>query len=449
MRSDGRRIVLSVLAVIAVAGLSFWAGRGTSERTNADAVSSQQEIQVRSIRGVPDKTEQARKFPQPAADDLNQEIRKTGNQAAGPAAPPALEPLPSSRPPSAPPISPSIEAARAAMGRKAYDKAAEMLRQALAEETDPEKRMVIGLMLYECRVRTQAYEEALTLGRELLTLSPSPEERLTLNRQLAALLHRMGKPDEAETLLSQSMAEEQDSAIRAKYDAQLRSVWRHTPGRTDEVVTNLTARVSANPQDELALRQLGDIYLKSRRDYKAAQPVYEQLAALYPEEQQIQAALVSIYRENHNYDGVRRVYENRLEQTGEDPTLRFQIAQTELQAGRGDEAVAYAEKHLAGEQATLFQLQLLSTVYDKAGRKDAAIATLDTAITRETNAQQQLSMQFQKAEMLIWNKQYVAAETLLRSIIKSAGDDQQTISRAKGEIVRIFEMQGKMSELNL
>jgi len=305
------------------------------------------------------------------------------------------------------------------------------------------------MMLYECLVRTQAYEEALTLGRELLTLSPSPEERLTLNRQLAALLHRMGKPDEAEALLTQAMAAEQDAATRAKYEAQMRSVWRHTPGRTDEVVSNLNARVAANPKDEAALRQLGDIYLKSRRDHKAAQPVYEQLAALHPEDQQLQSTLVGIYRENQNYDGVRRVYESRLAEAGEDPTLRLQIAQTELQAGRGDVAVAYAEQHLSGEKATPFQLQMLSTVYDKAGRKDAALATLDTAIGRETNAQQRVSMQFQKAEMLTWNKQYDAAETLLRSIIAAAGDDQQTVSRAKGEIVRIYEMQGKMSKLNL
>jgi tetratricopeptide (TPR) repeat protein len=310
--------------------------------------------------------------------------------------------------------------------------------------------MKIGQMLYECLVRTHAYEEALALGRELLELSPSPEERLTLNRQLAALLHRTGKAAEAEVLLVQAMGGEQDATVRAKYEAQLRGVWRHTPGRMDEVVSNLTERLAVNPKDEAALRQLGDIYLKSRRDPKAAQPVYEQLAALHPDDPQIQAALVGIYRETQTFEGIRGIYEKRLAQTGgNDPTLRFQIAQTELQAGRGDEAVAYAEKHLSGDNATPFQLQMLSTVYDKAGRRDAALATLDTAIARETNAQQRVSMQFQKVEMLIWNKKYGAAESLLRSIIASSGDDQQTVSRAKGEIVRIYQMQGRLSELNL
>jgi tetratricopeptide (TPR) repeat protein len=336
------------------------------------------------------------------------------------------------------------------MARKAYDKAREFLKSAFAATSDPDQRMAIGHMLYECLIRTQAYDEALKLGRELLTLNPTPQERLVLNQQLAALLHHMGKPAAAEALVTQAMSEERDAATQAKYEAQLRGIWRHTPGRTAEVVSNLTDRLATNPQDESALRQLGDIYLKSRRDHKAAQPVYEQLAALHPDDPQIQTALIGIYRENENYEGMRHVYEKRLAQSGtNDPTLRFQIAQTELQAGRGDEAVAYAEQHLAGDMATPFELQMLSTVYDKAGRKDDALATLDKAIALEGNAQQRVSMQFQKVDMLIWNKQYATAETLLRSIVAAAGDDQQTVSRAKGEIVRIYEMQGRTSELKL
>ncbi len=336
-----------------------------------------------------------------------------------------------------------------AMSRKAYDKAREMLEEAYIASTDPDQRMSVGMMLYECLVRTQAYDDALVLGKELLTLSPSPQERLTLTQQLAALLHRMGKPAEAEALLTQTAKSEKDPATQEKLNAQLRGVWRHTPGRTAEVVSNLTQKVAANPNDEAALLELGEIYIKSRRNYKAAQPVYEQLAAMHPEDAEVQRTLLGIYRQTENFAGIRRVYEAQLAQTGEDPTLRFQIAQTELQAGRGDEAVAYAEQHLSGDTATPFQLQMLSTVYDKSGRKDAALATLDTAIVRETNAQQRVSMQFQKAEMLIWNKQYTEVETLLRSIIQAAVDDQQTISRAKGEIVRIYEMQGKMNELNM
>lgn len=343
-----------------------------------------------------------------------------------------------------------VAEAKDAMSRRAYDKASESLQAAYAATAEPDQRMAIGQMLYECLIRIHDYEGALALGRELLTLSPSPEERLLLTRQLAALLHQMGKGEEAEALLDQTMANEQDPTARAKYEAQLRGIWRHTPGRTDEVVSNLTDRLEANPKDEAALRELGNIYLKSRRDYRAAQPIYEQLVALHPEDPQTQNALLGIYKETRNFDGIRSIYENQLAQAGgSDPALRFQIAQTELQAGRGDEAVTYAEEYLSGENATPFQLQMLSAVYDKAGRKDAALAVLDTAIGRETNDQQRVSMQFQKSDMLVWNKQYDAAELLLRSIIQAAGGDQQTISRAKGEIIRIYEMQGKMSELNL
>jgi tetratricopeptide (TPR) repeat protein len=340
--------------------------------------------------------------------------------------------------------------ARAAMARKAYDKALPLLKAAFTATADADQRMPVGMALYECLIRTRAYEEALALGRELLTLAPSPEERLLLTQQLAALQHRMGKTEEAETLLAQTLANEQDATRRAKYEAQLRGVWRHTPGRTAEVVSNLIDRLSQNPRDEATLRQLGDIYLKSRRDFKAAQPIYEQLATLHPDDQQVQAALLGIYRENEDLAGLRRVYESKLSQAEtDDPALHFQIAQVDLQAGRGDEAVAYAEKHLSGANATPFQLQMLSSIYDKAGRKDVAVSALDTAINRETNAQQRISMQFQKADMLTRSKQYAEAETVLRAIIQTAAEDKQTISRAKSEIVKIYEMQGRVSDLNL
>jgi glutamine amidotransferase PdxT len=122
---------------------------------------------------------------------------------------------------------------------------------------------------------------------------------------------------------------------------------------------------------------------------------------------------------------------------------------TDLQAGRGDDAVAYAEKHLAGETASSFQLQMLSAVYDKAGRKQQSLDTLDMAISRETNAQQRVSMQFQEVDMLVLDKNYAAAETLLRSLHNANQDDKQTLARVNSELVRIYQMQGRIAELNL
>jgi tetratricopeptide (TPR) repeat protein len=260
----------------------------------------------------------------------------------------------------------------------------------------------------------------------------------------------MGRSADAEELLNKAMSSEQDAAIRGKYEAQMRSIWRHTDGRTAEVVSNLNAQIKSNPQDEKALRSLGQIHLKSRRDYEAALPVYEQLAALKPDDLEVQGALLNIYRETHNFDKIKAVYEAQLKKSAEDdPALRFQIAQTDLQAGKGDEAVAYAEKHLSGEKATPFQLQMLSSVYDKAGRKEQALTTLSTAIERSTDAQQKVSMQFQKADMLIWNKQYDEAETLLRAIRSANKDDKQIVSRVNSELIRIYQMQGKMGEVEL
>jgi len=337
-----------------------------------------------------------------------------------------------------------------AMSRKAYDKARTILEAVMAQTADPDEKMVVGQSLYECLIRTHAYEEALALGRELLALNPSPDEELLMTQQLAALLQRMGRSDEAEALLNDAMGAEDDPAVQEKLQAQRRSVQRHTPGRMDEVVSNLTVQVENNPQDEDALRELGAIYLKSRRDYEAAKPVYEKLAELNPDDPQIESALLGIYRQTRDFDGMRSVYESRLQTAGgDDSTLHLSIAQTDLMAGKGDDAVAYAEEHLAGDDATPFELQMLSSVYDKAERKEEALNTLSTAIERSDNAQQKVSMQFQKADMLIWTKQYDEAEALLRSIREANKDDKQTASRVNSELIRIYQMQGKMGEIEL
>lgn len=344
----------------------------------------------------------------------------------------------------------SVADAKAAMSRKAYDKAQSSLHEALSITSDPDERMRLGQMLYECLIRTHSYDDALMLGHELLTLNPSPQEKLVLTQQLAALLHRMGRADEAEQLLREAMEAEQVPATKERLQAQLRGVWRHTEGRTAQVVSDLTAKLEQNPQDEDALQALGNIYMKSRRDYEAALPIYEQLAALNPDDTQTQSTLLGLYRKTKNFDGMRRVYEKRLEQAGgDDPALRLSIAQTELQAGRGDVAVEYAEQYLSGPDATPFELQMLSTVYDKAGRKNTAVATLDTAITRETNAQQRVSMQFQKVDMLTWSKQYEQAEAELRGILSGCKDDRMIRSRVNSELIRLYQMQGRMGELDL
>lgn len=340
--------------------------------------------------------------------------------------------------------------ARAAMGRKAYDKAREFLESAYLGTLDPDGQMRIGQMLYECLIKTHAYEEAKILGFQLLALTPTPKERLVLTQQLAALLYKMGRSDEVESLLKDTLAKEQDPEVRMKYDAQLRNVWRHTPGRMSEVVSNLVERLVMEPRDESALRQLGDIYLKSRRDHKSAQPVYERLASLHPEDAQVQATLLGIYRENGNFDGMRRLYEEQLAgKGGNDTTLRFQIAQTEIMAGRGDEAIKYVEKYLSGEKASSFDLQMLATTYEKVGRINDALVIMDKAMTKESDKQKRINMQFQKVDILLADKRYAEVETLLRSIIAVSDDNKQTIGRAKSQLIHVFEMQGRTGDIQL
>ncbi len=337
-----------------------------------------------------------------------------------------------------------------AMDRKAYDKARVALESVMAQTVDLDDKLVVGQDLYECLVRTHDYDAALALGQELLSLNPTPEERLLFTQQLAALLQRMGRSDEAEKLLGDAIASADDAETKEKLEGQLRSVWRHTDGRMDEVVAGLERTLETDPNDEQALKELGAIYLKSRRDYESAKPVYEKLAELQPEDQQVQSALLKVYRETDDFDGMRRVYEQQIELSeDDDANLRFQVAATELYAGRGDDAVTYAEEYLGGDDATPHQLQMLSKVYDRSGRKEEAVRALDQAIDQSNDLQQRTSIQFQKADMLFWNKQYAEAEAILRKIKQENADNQQVLSRVNNDLLRLIQAQGKMGEIKL
>jgi hypothetical protein len=46
--------------------------------------------------------------------------------------------------------------------------------------------------------------------------------------------------------------------------------------------------------------------------------------------------------------------------------------------------------------------------------------------------------------MLICNEKYDDAEEVLRSILAVRREDRQTISRARSELVRLYELQGRL-----
>lgn len=216
------------------------------------------------------------------------------------------------------------------------------------------------------------------------------------------------------------------------------------------VVSTLTDYIAQNPHDEEALRVLGEIYLKFRRDYQAAVPIYERLMEINPADRETRMTLLGLYRNTRNFDGMRRIYEIRLAQAGgDDPALHLCIAQTELRAGRGEKAVEYAKKHLGGDEAKSYTLQMLAMVYDKAGQHHAAIATLDAALSRAENDRQRAGIQFQKADMLIWDKRYADAEVLLRTVRENHSEDATIRSRADSELIRIYQTQGRLRELEL
>ncbi|MEI7900139.1 MAG: tetratricopeptide repeat protein [bacterium] len=343
-----------------------------------------------------------------------------------------------------------IADARAAMGRKAYDKAVELLRQALAAEADPEGKQQIREMLAESLAATQDFDGAVALYREYLSAATSDQERVLGVTREAAVLSLAKRFDEAEAVLAQPGLIGDDPAMRqAIQNAQLR-LWQAQPGRLDQVAAELESKAATDPSDRDALELLGTIYLKVQRKHDKAKPVYEKLLALDPNNAGIQNTLIGIYRETRDYAKARDIYERYLAaHPNEADGIRFQIASLYIQSGQGDEAVAYAEKYLNGADATAERKEQVARIYEFSGRLDDAAKTLKDAETAAQDAAKKTDLRFRQSDLLIRQQKYADAEALVRSILAESGADKASKARANQELIRVYQVQGKVGELSL
>lgn len=365
-------------------------------------------------------------------------------------APPVSMTLPQSRPDSTTDSVQLLEQSHAAMERKAYDKAAEALKQALAEETDPEKKQRIRAMLAESLAASQDFDGAAAVYRDYLAGATSDEERVLGVTRLAAVMSLQKRFDEAEALLASPGLIGDDPAQRQAIQyAQLR-LWQARPGRLAEVAAELEAKTTADPADRESLELLGTIYLKVQRDYDKAKPVYEKMLAQDPDNPGLQNTLIGIYQETRDYAKARDIYERYLEHHPEQSDgIRYQIAALYVQSGQGDDAVAYAQQYLGGAQATAEQKEQAAKIYEFSGRLDDAARLLQEAEAVAPDAAKKTDLQFRQVDLLARQEQYTEAETLVRRILGENPADRDIRARANQELIRLYQMQGKMGELEL
>lgn len=344
----------------------------------------------------------------------------------------------------------SLEDAREAMGRRAYDKAAEALKLALAEETDPEKKQQIRAMLAESLAAAQDFDGAVAVYREYLAGATSDEERVLGVTRLAAVLSLQKRFDEAEALLAAPGLIGDDPAQRQAIQyAQLR-LWQSRPGRLAEVAVELEEKIAVDPADRESLDLLGTIYLRVQRDYDKAKPVYEQILTQNPDDPGTQNTLIGIYQETRDYAKARDIYERYLEHHPEEADgIRYQIAALYVQSGQGDDAVAYAEQHLGGPQATAEQKEKAAKIYEFSGRLDDSARLLREAEASASSIENKVDLQFRQEDLLARQGKYADAEVLVRRILSENSSNLEIKARANQELIRLYQLQGKMSELNL
>jgi len=340
--------------------------------------------------------------------------------------------------------------ARSAMKRKAYDKAKDLLWLALQLESDPEGKQQIRALLAESMAATQDLDGAVIAYDEYLEAATSDQERVLGLTQMAAVLSLAKRFDEAEALLANPGLIGDDPAMRqAILHAKLR-LWQARPGRLDQVAAELESKIAANPPDRESLELLGTIYLKVQRNYDKAKPVYEKLLAQEPDNPGLQNTLISVYRETRDYAKARDLYERYLvSHPKEADGIRFQIAALYIQSGQGDEGVAYAEKYLNGKEATVEQKEQVARIYEFSGRLEDAVKALREAETVVQDTAKKTELRFRQSDLLLRQKKYGDAEALVRRLLSENSTDKDVKVRANQELIRIYQVQGKMGEIKL
>ena len=340
--------------------------------------------------------------------------------------------------------------ARAHISRRSYDKATPLLEAALAKSRTAEERVQILSLLADSYGRTQRFEAAERCLQELTGFATSDNERVSASIRLANLHALQGEYGSAERVLEKVTLVGSNDSVRGRIEAAEMHIWQLQPGRLNQVASNLQSRVDSNSADQVEIQQLGTIYLKYEKDYQKAKPIYEMILAQNPTNSSLQNTMINIYQKTHDFQKAKAVYQSYLKGNPDEADgIHYQIASLDLKAGRGDNAVEYAKKNLAGEDATTGQLKLVARICEQSGRIEDAMHLLARAADKADSDDVRVDIAFQQVDILILQKQYDQAEASLREIINQHGDSANIKSQANKELIRIYQLQGRLGELQL
>jgi tetratricopeptide (TPR) repeat protein len=245
----------------------------------------------------------------------------------------------------------------------------------------------------------------------------------------------------------------QEVSAKSKKDWQKKSAQfnllriEQAEGKLDARIKSLENQLKDSPQDSNTLQDLAIIYDQILKDYAKANPVYEKLSNLQPDNLQILSRLQFCYEEQGQIDKSLAIYEKLMEK---DPKSSQKVLERTLKlaisAKQPQTAIRWGKKYVEAEPNDPNAQAILGRIAFQVEDYNLAAESLGKAESLATSSEERDKLIIEQIAVAEKQNDKESIEKNLRRVIKLT---ESSDTRATGFImlVRFLQQENRLDEL--
>ncbi len=334
-------------------------------------------------------------------------------------------------------VSPLLAAYR---GAGQTDKAQALAQRLLARQALPSGVLQAIASFYQ---ESGEVDKSIAVHKRLVDAVAPEAGKSSLQLELARLLVKQDRREEARQLLDALLAAKPDGYVRSEA-MRLDSELLRKTGQLEARRAALGAQLAKTPDDVALLEQAAYLATAAERFDEAAD-LYRRLAAARPDAASFTAWLAALGRQDQQ---AKRAAVYEVWFAKEPGAMRAHLVNYVdacVAAGKLDQAVATVRQHAAG---TLFEAGAwarLGNALATAQRRDEACEALTNAVAKARSASERSQYRLQLARAQIAGNNLAAAEPLLRELAADTSNGYLA-TEAQDELAKILKQSGRMDE---
>ncbi|HEY3323416.1 MAG TPA: hypothetical protein VGP72_23375 [Planctomycetota bacterium] len=342
----------------------------------------------------------------------------------------------------------------------ALGRAEEMLRIAESAAKDPaEKQQALtsrGVLLQ----RKKDWTGAAACYEELLKDPGNGAQRVNLGMTLANIYQQAGENAKAEELLldvSEDRAtpgrsereQRREAAQRTAAWRQLVALWQQQDGKLAKVLGESEKALAKNPEDMALLERVGDLYGYGNHDPKKVSEVYRKLADARPNDATWLSRLADTYQQAKEFGKAADTYRKIAGvHPGMAPGAHLQAAHMLLQAGKQEEAVAWAKEHVSNQNNDVAGPTALESFFCQMKLVAEAQSAVQAQLKTVKAPQLRAECMFRLAEYAQRLKDFAAAEEQIKALLVEFEDNAAVREKATATLRQLNEEQRRSANIN-